>query len=216
MNDKQLQQDVIDELDFEPSVNAANIGVAVADGVVTLSGHVSSYAEKMAAEAATRRVKGVKAIAQEIEVRFPSDKKTGDDQIAKRALDILAWNSMVPSDAIHVTVHNGWVTLTGQLDWQYQRNAAEEQVRKLTGVAGVINEIKLRAVVSSTDVRRKIEDALRRNAEIESGAVNVRVLDGGMVELTGNVHSWQERRVVENAAWSAAGVRSVRDQLSIR
>src|SRR5579883_3242924 len=120
-SDLQLRQDVLDELDFEPAVNAAHIGVAVADGVVTLSGHVGSYAEKLAAESAARRVKGVRAIAQEIEVRYPSDKKTADDEIAARILSLLRWNTVVPADSIQVRVQDGWVTLTGQVDWQFQR-----------------------------------------------------------------------------------------------
>ena len=140
MSDSALRQDIIDELDFEPSVKAAHIGVAVDSGVVTLSGHVCSYAEKLAAEQAAKRVKGVKAIAQEIEVRYPSDLKTADDEIAKRAVNILRWSAVVPQDAVQVKVQDGWVTLSGQLEWQFQRTAAETEIRRLSGVAGVINE----------------------------------------------------------------------------
>src|SRR6516225_5815603 len=123
MSDLTLRQDILDELEFEPRIDAANIGVAVAKGVVTLTGHVSSYAQKIAAEAAARRVKGVRAIAQEIEVRFPFEKKDSDDEIAKRVADILQWDSMVPDEAIQVSVQKGWVTLSGTVDWQYQRMA---------------------------------------------------------------------------------------------
>jgi osmotically-inducible protein OsmY len=137
MDDKLIRDDVLDELDFEPSIDATNIGVAVDDGVVTLTGHVSSYAEKTAAECAARRVRGVRAIAQEIEVRYPSEKTTADEEIAKRVLTVLNWDAMIPQDAVKVTVQKAWVTLSGELDWQYQKKAAEDAVRKLSGVTGV-------------------------------------------------------------------------------
>lgn len=215
MNDTALRQDVIDEIDFEPSVNAAHIGVAVDDGVVTLSGHVSSYAEKMAAEQAAKRVKGVRAIAQEIEVRYPNDLKTADDEIAKRALNILRWSAVVPKDAVQIRVQDGWVTLSGQLDWQFQRTAAESDVRKLSGVAGVFNNITIKAHVQTGDVKRKIEDALRRSSEVEAQGIHVSLLGDGKVALDGKVHDWQERDAVSRAAWSAPGVTSVEDRLSI-
>ena len=215
MTDKFLRQEVLDELDYEPSVNSTNIGVAVASGVVTLTGHVSSYAEKIAAEAAVRRVRGVKAIAQEIEVRYPSDKKTADDQIAKRAVDILEWNAVVPKGAVQPTVRDGWVTLTGQTEWQFQRAAAESAVRKLSGVAGVINNIAIKARAQPADIKLRIEKALKRNAEVEARDIGIYVLDGGAVKLEGAVHSLQERRMVESAVWSAPGVRTVDDRISI-
>ena len=133
MSELQLRQDVLDELEFEPSVDAAHIGVAVEKDVVSLSGHVASYAEKLAAVTATRRIRGVRAIADEIEVRHPSDKKRSDDEIAKRAIVILDWDTVVPTGAVQVIVRGGWVTLTGKVDWQYQKKAAEECVRKLSG-----------------------------------------------------------------------------------
>lgn len=215
MSDKQLRQDVIDELEFDPSVNAAHVGVAVDGGVVTLTGHVSSYAEKLAAEAATRRVQGVRAIAQEIEVRYPNEKKTADDEIAKRALDIMRWSAVVPSDAIQLTVRDGWVTLSGQSEWQFQKDAAENEIRRLSGVAGVINNIAIKPRVQPTDVKRKIEEAFRRNADIEAQKIRVSVLDGGRITLQGSVHDWQERIAAENAAWSAPGVSAVDDRLTI-
>lgn len=156
MNDKQLKQGVIDELEFDPRIDATNIGVAVDDGVVTLTGHVSSYAEKSAAERVTRRVKGVHAVAQEIEVRYPSDKQTADDQIASRALSVLQWNTTIPQDAVQVTVQKGLVTLNGQVSWQYQKNAAENAIRQLSGVTGVINDISLKATAIAPDVKRRI------------------------------------------------------------
>ena len=213
MSDTQLRKDILDELDYEPSVKATNIGVAVENDVVTLTGHVSSYAEKIAAEQAVRRVKGVRAIAQEIEVRFPSDKKTGDDEIAKRALDILRW-SLVPSDAVKLTVQNGLIRLSGEVEWQYQKRSAEDTVRKLSGIVGVINDIKIKPLVSVPDVKQKIEDALKRSAEVEARAIRVTVRDGGNIVLEGKVHDWLERDAVENAAWSAPGVTTVQDLLS--
>ena len=214
MSDKQIRQDVIDELDFDPSVNAAHIGVVVDNGVVTFTGHVGSYAEKLAAERIAQRVKGVRAIAQEIEVRYPSDKKTADDEIATRALNILNWNAVVPR-GIQVKVQDGWITLSGQVDWHFERDAAEKELRRLSGVAGVINNITLKARVQAQDVKRKIEDALKRSAETEAGHISVSVLDGGKVALNGQVHDWQERNTVGWAAWSAPGVKSVENLLTI-
>ena len=214
MSDISLRQNIIDELDFEPSVNAAHIGVAVDSGVVTLSGHACSYAEKLAAEQAVKRVKGVRAIAQEIEVRYPNDLKTADDEIAKRAVNILRWSAVVPQDTVQVKVQDGWVTLTGQLDWQFQRTAAEAEIRRLSGVAGVINSITIKVHVQSGDVKRKIEDALKRSAEVEAQGIRVSLLGDGKVALDGMVHDWQERDAVFRAAWSAPGVVSVDDRLT--
>ncbi len=214
MTDKQIRQDIIDELDFDPSVNAAHIGVTVDNGVVTLTGHVGSFAEKLAAERTVQRVKGVRAIAEEIEVRYPNDKKTADDEIASRALKILSWNAVVPQ-GIQVKVQDGWITLSGQVDWHFERNAAESELRRLSGVAGVINNITLKSRVQAQDVKRKIEDALKRNAETEAGRISVSVLDGGKVALNGQVHDWQERNTVGWAAWSAPGVRSVENHITI-
>ena len=215
MTDKQVQNAVMDELDFEPSIDAANIGVAVEGGVVTLTGHVSTYAEKIAAERAARRVKGVRAIAQEIEVRYPSDKKTADDEIAKRALSVLKWDTTIPPDAVKVTVQKGLVTLAGEVLWQYQKNAAGDAVRKLSGVTGVINSITLKPAVYVSDIKKKIEDALARNAQVEAKAIRVNVWDGNKVRLEGQVDSWDDREVAENAAWSVAGVQSVDDRLTV-
>jgi osmotically-inducible protein OsmY len=214
MGDLQLQQNVVDELDFEPRVDSAHIGVAVTGGVVTLSGHVASYVEKLAAEAATRRVKGVRAIADEIEVRYPFEKKTADDEIAKRALDILNWDATVPPGAVIVTVRDGLVTLSGEVEWKYQKSAAEGQIRKLSGVNAIINNIKIKPRVQPSDIQQRIENALRRNAEVEAHAVRVVVQDGGKVTLEGTVHDWQEREAIQNAAWSAPGVVSVKDHLN--
>jgi osmotically-inducible protein OsmY len=215
MDALQLRKNVLDELEFEPSVNAANIGVAVEAGVVTLSGHVGSYAEKTTAVAAARRVKGVQAIADEIEVRYAFYKKTNDDEIAKRAVNILGWDTMVPSGSIQVMVRDGWVSLSGAVDWYYQKKVAEEDVRKLSGVRGVINNIQITPHVKADDVKRKIEDALKRHAEVEAKAIRVTVRDNDRVLLEGKVDNWNERHAIENAAWSAAGVRSVEDRTTV-
>jgi osmotically-inducible protein OsmY len=215
MDDKQLRQNIIDELEFEPSVDAQDIGVAVSEGIVTLSGHVSSYAEKVAVQHAVQRVKGVRAIAQEIEVRYPGEKKTADDEIAKRALNILKWDAVIPGDAVRVTVQKGWVLLTGEVDWQFQKKAAEDAIRKLSGVTGVSNSITIKPRVSASDIKKKIEDALARNAHVEARAIRVNVSDSNKVRLEGAVDSWDDRDVVENAAWSVPGVQSVDDRLAI-
>jgi osmotically-inducible protein OsmY len=215
MGDKQLRQNVLDELEFEPSVDAAHIGVAVDDGVVTLSGHVSSYFEKLAAEQAVRKIKGVRAIAQEIEVRYPSDKKTADDEIAKRALSVIEWHAMIPQGAVKVTVQKGLVILAGEVNWQYQKKTAEDAVRKLSGITGVINNISLKPTASVSDVKKKIEGALARHAHIEADAIRVNVRDGSKVMIEGKVESWEQREAVEDAVWSVAGVQSVDDRLTI-
>jgi len=214
MSDKTLRQAVIDELEWDPSFNAQHIGVAVEDGVVTLTGHVAGYIERLAAEKAVKRVKGVRAIAEEIEVRFPSDKKTSDDQIARRALDVIAWDSTIPKDKIQIKVQNGFVTLTGEVDWFYQRDDAEAAVRKLTGVKGLSNEIKVKPQVRGTDIKQRIETALKRNAEVEADAIKVTVQDGRVI-LDGKVKAWYERELAERTAWSAPGVVSVEDRISI-
>jgi osmotically-inducible protein OsmY len=164
MDDLQLRRSILDELDYEPTVDAANIGVAVKRGIVTLTGHVPSYAEKVAAERAVRRVRGVRAIAEEIEIRVPNEKRTSDDEIAKRAADILHWDTIVPKDAIEITVQHGWVTLNGTVDWNFQRSAAETDIHRLSGVAGIHNQIKIEPRLRISDLQRRIEGALKRNA----------------------------------------------------
>jgi osmotically-inducible protein OsmY len=215
MNDLLLKDDVLDELQYDPSLDASNIAVRAKEGVVTLSGHVASYAEKLAAERAAWRVSGVKAIALEIEVHLPGDKKIGDDEIARRALDILRWNTLVPADKLHVKVADGWLTLSGQVAWNYQREAAEAAVRKLSGVSGVFNQIQVEPQVQAGDVRRNIVDALKRHAEVEADRILIQVGNDGAVALDGRVDDWEERRAVERAAWSAPGVRSVENRVQI-
>ena len=213
-SDLQLRQDVVDELEFEPSVNAAHIGVTANHGVVTLTGFVTSYAEKTMAERAVRRVKGVKAIAEEIEVRLPSDLKRADDEVAARAIDILKWQVGVPAERIKVKVEKGVVTLTGDVDWQFQKTEADHVVHKLSGVAGVLNQIRVASPVHAIDVKEKIEKALQRSAELEASRITVET-EGGRVILKGRVHAWYERDIAERAAWSAPGVTEVLDRLTI-
>lgn len=215
MNDRQLRQHVLEELDFEPSIDASEIGIAVKGGVVSLTGHVSSYAQKISAERAVWRVKGVKAIAQDLEVRYPDARKLNDDDIAKRAISILKWDAAVPSEEIRVTVQNGWVTLNGDVRWQYQRMAAENEIRKLSGVVGITNNIAIRPTVQVEDIKGRIEEALKRHAEVEAHSITVSVNDGGAITLEGEVDNWDERQAVERAAWSVAGVRTVDDRITI-
>lgn len=216
MTDSELRQVIIDELEFDPNFDGEHIGVAVDNNIVSLSGHVNSYAEKVAAIAAVQRVNGVHAIAENIEVRYPFQKQTADDQLAKRATDILNWDVLVPKDAVNVLVQDGWVTLSGRVEWNYSKTAAEDDIRKLSGVCGVTNKIAIKQPdVESSNIRNRIESALKRHAEVEASAIRVSIKDGNKVVLEGTVDNWDERRAVENAAWSAPGVVSVEDRLKI-
>ena len=212
--DSQLQADVMSELDWEPSVDSADIGVAVVDGVVTLNGYVKSYAQKLAAERAARRVGGVKAIAEELKVRFASDAKTADHEIAKRIVDMFAWNSQIPDDKLQVKVEHGWVTLTGEAAWHYQSREAERVASLVSGVTGVSNLIKLVSKVNAGDVRSRIQSALERQADLDSKAITVGV-DGTKVTLGGHVGAWFERQAAERAAWAAPGVTQVVDRIAV-
>lgn len=213
-SDLLIQQRVIDELAFEPSVNAAHIGVSVHTGVVTLSGHVASYVEKFAAERAARRVKGVSAVAQDLEVRLPSDRKTADDEIAARTVQILHWDALLPDNRIQVKVERGTVTLTGEVDWNYQREDAEYVAARLSGVKAVINEIRVAPAIKAEDVQATIRAALERIAETEAKRVAVNV-SGSRVTLTGTVAASSERDAIERAAWSAPGVAEVDNRIEI-
>ncbi len=214
MSDTRLRQDIIDELDFEPSINAAHIGVAVDNGVVTLSGHVETYTEKTKAEELVRHVKGVHGIAQEIEVRYPGHKQTADDEIARRALDIIKWDTAVPADKVQVNVQDGWIKLSGQVEFYYQKAAAENAVRRLHGVKGVVNGLAIQPKIQVADLKDRIEHAFKRNAEIDAANIKISV-SGNKVTLDGKVRSWPERYAAENAAWAAAGVSAVEDRLSV-
>ncbi len=214
MTDKDLKQHVQSALDWEPSLDATDIGVSVDEGVVTLRGNVASYAEKIAAERVALRVYGVKAVANDVVVHPVGGFERTDTEIAQAAVAALKWNTLVPKDRVTVTVANGWLTLNGTLDWQYQKDAAGRAVRDLMGVKGVTNTITVQPRVKTIDVRDKIEAAFKRSAEIDARRVNVTATDGTVI-LSGNVHSWAERQEAERAAWAAPGVTQVDDRLTI-
>jgi osmotically-inducible protein OsmY len=213
-NDAMLKQSVLDELKWEPSVTAAHIGVIAKDGVITLSGHVENYAEKHAAETAVGRVKGVKAVAEELEVRLPFDTKRGDDAIAAAAIDRLAWDVSVPRDAVKVKVEKGWVTLTGQVGWHYQREAAEQDIRRLFGVVGVSNQTTVKPRPDASNISDDIMHALHRSWFLDPKTVTV-TTQGGKVRLTGTVHSWRDREMAESTAWAAPGATTVENDIAI-
>lgn len=215
MSDRQLQGDVQDELKFEPAVDAAHIGVQVEHGVVLLTGHVRSCAEQAAAAACVWRVKGVRALVQELEVRADGA-SVGDELLAERALHLLRWDSTIPQ-TVHVTVRDGCITLDGEVEWEYQRRNAEVDLRRLTGLKGLTNAIRVvpHAFLEHATVKNLIDDALRRNAQIEADRISVDVAPGGNVKLSGRVSSLAERMAVERAAWKAPGVSSVSANLTI-
>jgi osmotically-inducible protein OsmY len=212
--DSELQRDVMAELAWDPSIKHEAIGVAVKDGIVTLSGHIETYAEKHAIEKALRRVTGVQAIALELDVRLSPQHRRNDTELAAAVKSALSWNSIVPADKLRVTVDKGWVTLAGELDWDYQRRGAEKTVRALIGVVGLDNEITLKPRPTTAGVAGRIEDALKRQAEREAKRVQVEVA-GSVVTLRGNVHSWQERDAAAWAAWAAPGVTSVVNEVRV-
>ena len=214
MTDKDLKQHVQSALDWEPSLDASDIGASVDEGVVTLRGNVASYAEKVTAERVALRVYGVKAVANDLVVRLVTGFERTDTEIAQAAVAALKWNTMVPPDRVTVTVTDGWVSLKGTLDWQYQKDAAGRAIRELTGVKGVTNYINVQPRVKTLDVREKIVEAFKRSAEIDARRVNVTATEGKVI-LSGNVHSFAERQEAERAAWAAPGVTQVEDRLTI-
>jgi osmotically-inducible protein OsmY len=212
--DKQIQQDVIAELGWEPSVNATHIGVEVADGVVTLAGHVGNYTEKSNAERAAQRVAGVKALAVEMDVKLAGSSKRNDADIARSAENVLQWATYLSPDSIKVKVEGGWITLSGEVEWDYQRQTTIDAVRHLSGVTGVSDHIAIKPKVSSTLVKSDIEAALKRRARTDAQRISVEV-QGSDVTLTGSVHSWSERDLARDSAWGTPGVRNVVDKMTV-
>ena len=213
--DIQIQKDVLAELEWEPSVDASHIGVGVADGVVTLSGHVNSFTEKWDAERAVQRVCGVIALAVEMEVRLPGTNRKTDGDIARTAKYILDWLTFVPNKAVSVVVEGGFVTLTGELDWGYQREAVIGAVRNLMGVTGLSDQIVIKPKVSLSAIKSEIEEALQRRAHTDAKNISVTV-NGTEVILSGTVHSWLERDLAVHSVWGTPGVKNVVDQTTIR
>lgn len=209
-----LQHDVLAELEWEPSLDASQIGVTANDGVVTLTGFVSSYADKMTAERVAKRIFGVKALASDIEVKLLGRAERNDSDIATAAVNALRWETNVPDDRIKITVRQGWVTLEGEVEWQYQKEAAQRVVHNLIGVRGVSDLVKLKARVQAKDVKDKIEAAFKRSAEIDARRVFVEAKDGKVI-LTGRVHSWAEHDEAQQAAWAAPGVTAVENDITV-
>lgn len=212
--DTDIETDIVNELQWEPSLRDDDVAVSVTDGIVTLAGFVDSYFDKWKAERVVARVKGVKAIANDIEVRLPTASQRPDPELARAAVDALRWNVLVPSDRIQARVENGWITLEGDVDWYYQKEEAERTIRRLTGVRGVTNLITVHARATPTDVKRKIREALERGAEFDANRISVEV-DGNTVVLRGTVRAYAEKRDAERAARNAPGVTEVENELVV-
>ena len=213
LNDAGLKDAVLAELSWEPSVDPAHIGVTARDGVITLTGHVENYSQKHSAEAAARRVKGVTALAEELDIRLPYDVDRTDEVIAAAAAHQLAWNSSLPLGAVKATVHQGWVTLTGDVDWRFEQESAEEDVRRLWGVVGLTNEIRVKSRINTGDLTGEINRALHRSW-FDPRRISV-TAEGGKVKLTGTVKSWSDRALADSAAWAAPGATTVENNLII-
>lgn len=216
MNSDRLRKYVLEELAFDPRVDASGIGVGVDDRIVKLTGHVHSLADKIAVAEAVERVKGVRGVVLDVEVRCPPDSHVSDEVLAKRATDVLAWDTSLPKGAVKVTVDQGCLTLTGTVDWQFQRSEIENDLRCLAGVVGIDNKIAIRAISCKQDVKRSIKDAMHRRADVQASNIRVDVDESGRVTLKGKVDDWQARNAVEDAAWLIAGVKDVDNRVRIR
>jgi len=212
--DEQIQDDILEELKWDTRVRPNEIGVAVKDGIVTLTGWVDSYLKKMAAESAAHRVQGVKAVANDIEVRLPSSSERTDADLAAAVVNALKWDAFIPADKIDVTVSKGWVTLKGEVEFGFQRRAAERAIQRLSGVKGVSNLITIKPLLSPTDLKQKIEKALVRNAETDARHITVEV-QGSKVILYGTVRSYAEKQEAEDTVWSAPGVSEVDNRIVV-
>lgn len=213
-SDIEIQEDVLDELRLDPSIDASRVSVAVNDGIVSFTGWVNSYAEKAIAEEIAKRVYGVRGVADDLEVKLPAANVRTDPEIASAAVNALKWNMAVPDERIKVTVEKGWVTLEGTVDWNYQRNAADRAIHLLTGVRAVKNLIKVTPKVVPSDVREQIENCFKRNAELDARRIGVKAHEG-KVRLHGNVRTWAEKEEAQRAVWSVPGVREVENDLHV-
>ncbi len=213
-SDAELQKDVMTELKWEPSVAAAEIGVAVKDGIVTLNGYVDSYFAKSTVERTAARVFGIRAVAGEIKVRFPGSLTRTDEDIAGAAVYVLDWDVSVPHDRIEVSVQDGWLTLRGEVDWWYQKDGARDAVQKLIGVVGLTNYITVKPVAKPLDIKAKTEDAFQRNAMLDARRITVETR-GSRILLSGSVRTWAEKQEAESIACAAPGVSEVVSKITI-